>query len=174
MVSHSEFGTRINDLAVNGATWFAATPHGLYRSVNQGEDWRGGSVAGQSDFVAVRVNQQLVAAASHNGVAVSLDGATHWYAANLPSFIMPVYDIAIGPEGTLWIATRQGVFRSQTAGDNWEHVMAGLPATNVNFISFDSERNRLLAASTLSATLYESVDNGYHWHATGDRGWEVR
>lgn len=174
VVSRSEFGTRVNDLAVNGPAWFAATPHGLYHTVNQGQDWHGGSVAGQDDFVAVRVSQQLVAAASHNGVAVSLDGAKHWYAANLPSFITPVYDIAIGPESTLWIATRQGIFRSETAGDNWEHVMAGLPATNVNSISFDAERNRLLAGSTAAAALYESVDNGHHWHAIGDSGWEVR
>ena len=174
VISRSEFGTRINDLAVNGAAWFAATPHGLYHTVNQGQDWRGGSVAGQDDFVAVRVSQQLVAAASHNGVAVSLDGAAHWYAANLPSFITPVYDIAIGPENTLWIATRQGIFRSETAGDNWEHVMNGLPATNINSISFDGERSRLLAGSTIAAALYASSDNGHHWHATGDSGWEVR
>ncbi|HEV2114247.1 MAG TPA: hypothetical protein VGR50_08855, partial [Terriglobales bacterium] len=174
VISHSELGTRVNDVWVNGETWFAATPHGLFNTLDQGREWRGGQVAGQDDFVAVRTHGPLVAAASHSGVAVSLDSGSHWYAANLPYFVTHVHDIAIGAENTLWIATRQGLFRSETSGDTWEHVFSGLPATHVNSISYDADRNRLLATSTATEMLYESTDGGYHWHPAGDSGWEVR
>lgn len=174
VITHTELGTRVNDVWVNGNTWFAATPHGLFSTLDNGQEWRGGEVAGQSDFVAVRTRGQLIAAASHDGVAVSLDGGVHWYAANMPSYVAHVHDIAIGAENTLWIATGQGVFRSETAGDTWEHVLGGLPGTHVTSISYDADRNRLLATSTAAQTLYESTDGGHHWRPAGDSGWEVR
>ena len=174
-VERSEFATRVNDFAFGGSdVWYAAAANGLFTSTNHGQSWKGGPVAGQSEFVAVRTQQSMVAAATHTGVVVSVDGGAHWYAAKVPYFITGIHDLAIDQENTLWIATRMGVFRSTDSGDNWEHVLNGLPSTNVDSIAWDTEGRRLLVSSTATTTVYESSDGGRRWHSTGHLGWEVR
>lgn len=174
IISRSEMESQVSDLALDGATWYAATPFGLFATQNGGESWRGGPVGGLTEVMAVKAKGNTIAVASHRGVTVSVDGGAHWYAANLPSYITPIYSIALGPEGSLWMASRQGVFRSDDNGDNWEHVLSGLPAMHINSIVYDSESNRLFATSAASAALYESADGGHHWRQTGDAGWQVR
>jgi photosystem II stability/assembly factor-like uncharacterized protein len=174
VISRSELETQVNDLSVADATWYAATPYGLYTSENRGETWRGGAVAGLSDFVGVKTDGQLIAAASHSGLALSLDGGNRWYAANLPAYVTHIHGVALGPEGSLWIASRQGLFRSTDNGDNWDHILSGLPAMHISSVTYDAESNRLFATSSVSAALYESADGGHHWRQSGDPGWEVR
>jgi photosystem II stability/assembly factor-like uncharacterized protein len=174
VTKRSELSAKVADLAVSDAAWFAATDIGLFSSRDEGKTWRGGAEAGQSDFVAVRVRQQVVAAASRKGAVISLDGGRHYYAANLPSFMTAAHDIAIGPEQVLWLASREGVFRSEDNGDHWEHVLGGLPATEVNSISYDGDNQRLLATSGHSAAVYESTDGGRKWHPAGDYVGAVR
>ena len=120
------------------------------------------------------MQMSMVAAATHTGVVVSVDGGAHSYAAKVPYFITGIHDLAIDQENTLWIATRMGVFRSMDSGDNWEHVLNGLPSTNVDSIAWDTEGRRLLVSSTATTTVYESSDGGRRWHSTGHLGWEVR
>ncbi|HTD24085.1 MAG TPA: YCF48-related protein [Terriglobales bacterium] len=173
-VERSEFTTRVNDIAFANNVWYAAATNGLFSSANRGQSWKGGTIAGQSDFVAVHTQQSMVAAASHTGVVVSVDGGAHWYAANVPYFITGIHDLAVDGENTLWIATHMGVFRSTDSGDNWEHVLNGLPSTNVDSVSYDEEGKRLLVSSTTTTTVYESKDGGRKWHSSGHLGWEVR
>src|SRR5262249_6344491 len=153
---------------------YAASSNGLFSSANHGQSWQGGPIAGQSDFVAVHTKQGLVAAASHTGVVVSLDGGAHWHAAQVPNFIASIHDLAIDDESTVWIATRMGVFRSTDSGDNWEHVLNGLPSTDVDSVAYDQEGKRLLVASSTTTTVYESSDRGRRWRSTGHLGWAVR
>lgn len=174
VVKRSELSAKVADLAVSDAAWFAASDVGLFSSRDGGQTWRGGAEAGQSDFVAVRMRQQTVAAASRKGAVVSLDGGRHFYAASLPSFMTAAHDIAIAPDQALWLASREGVFRSDDNGDHWEHVLNGLPATEVNSISYDDENQRLLATSGHSAAVYESTDGGRKWHPAGDYVGAVR
>jgi len=174
VIARSELGTRVNDLAVEGSKWYAATPVGLYVTSNSGQSWHGGPVAGQNDFVSVRVHGNLVAAASHAGVAISLDNGAHWYAGNLPHFVSNIHDLTIGPQDSLWVAAREGVFRSDDNGDNWEHVLSGLPAWHMDSINYDQASGRFYASSIETANLYESNDNGRHWRRFGESGWEVR
>src|ERR1051326_2172085 len=173
-ISRSEMESQVSDLAIDGGSWYAATPFGLFASENGGESWRGGPVGGLSDLIAVKAKGNTIAVAGHRGVTVSVDGGAHWYAANLPAYVTPITSIALGPEGSLWMASRQGVFRSDDNGDNWEHVLSGLPAMHINSIVYDSESNRLFATSSASTALYESADGGHHWRQNGDAGWQVR
>lgn len=174
ITSRSQLAARVNDLALNRNGWYAATATGLFHTTNDGRMWEGGEVAGQQDFVAVRVREHLIAAASRNGVAVSVDGGAHWYAGNVPHFVTGIHDLAIGPENSLWIASREGVFRSADSGDNWEHVLGGLPGVNVNSITYEPAANRMLATSSAMGMVYASADGGHHWQPDGDAAWEVR
>jgi ligand-binding sensor domain-containing protein len=174
VISRSELQTRVNALAIDGDSWYAASPSGLFVSNNQGVSWRGGAQVGLTDFVSVDAEGPLLAAATPTALAVSVDAGQHWYSADVPSYINEIYDVTIGPEATLWIATRQGVFRSNTNGDTWEHVLGGLPAMHVSSISYDRASHRMFASSIAKAALYMSADNGHHWQLQGDTGWQVR
>jgi photosystem II stability/assembly factor-like uncharacterized protein len=163
IVARSEFESRVTDVDVSGPVWYAATPKGLFSSTDEGKVWHGGPVAGQSDFLAVQVRKQTIAAASHSGVAISLDSGATWFAANLPAYITDIFGLTLGPENTIWLASRQGVFRSGDNGDSWEHVLSGLPAMNVTSIAYDQETRRLFATALTSSAIYISNDAGYHW-----------
>jgi ligand-binding sensor domain-containing protein len=74
----------------------------------------------------------------------------------------------------MWLAAREGVFRSSDSGDNWEHVLVGLPSINVAAITYDVQGNRLLAASSVSPLIYESTDGGHRWRMAAESSSLIR
>jgi len=174
MLVRSELSTRVAQIDIAGGKWFAATAAGIFISSDQGRSWRGGQVLGHQDFIALRATPQMVVAATRKKLVVSLDNGSHWYAAKLPAFITGISDVAIGPESRLWIATREGGFRSSDGGDAWEHVLSGLPPTNLGIILYDEEGRRLLASSASAGEVFESVDGGRMWRLAGGAGWPIR
>jgi photosystem II stability/assembly factor-like uncharacterized protein len=173
-IMRSALAARVNDLELGPQRWYAATQTGLYMSSDAGSTWTGGAVAGQKEFVAVRSRGTVILAASQKGVAVSLDSGRNWFAANLPPFITAVRDVAIAPDSTMWLAAREGVFRSSDSGDNWEHVLGGLPSMNVAAITYDAQGKRLLAASSVSPLIYESTDGGHRWRMAAESSSLIR
>jgi photosystem II stability/assembly factor-like uncharacterized protein len=167
-ITRSELAARVNELELGTERWYAATQSGLYASSDGGNTWSGGPVAGQKDFVAVRTRGTVVLAASQKGVAVSLDSGRNWYAGHLPLFVNAVKDVAIGADTILWLAAREGVYRSNDSGDTWEHVLNGLPSMNIAAMSYDEQGKRLLAASSVSPLIYESTDGGRRWHMAAE------
>lgn len=173
-VVRSQLNARVSDLELSAKTWFAATHAGIYQSVDAGNTWTGGPVAGHKEFLTVRSRENTVLAASRKVVVASLDGGRNWYAASLPQFITIVRDVAIAPDSTMWLASREGVFRSSDSGDTWEHVLSGLPAMNAAAIRYDEQGKRLLVASSVSPLIYESTDSGRRWRVTAESNGLVR
>jgi photosystem II stability/assembly factor-like uncharacterized protein len=168
----SELSARVQDVAVNGNTWFAATSSGLLQSSDQGASWKGGPILDQTEFVGVQSKGQTVAAISAKVLVISLDEGINWYGAHVPRFITHLRDVEIDPAGGIWIATREGLWRTADGGENWEHLLAGLPATYTDSIHYEAETGRLIAVSRNS--VYESADGGRHWQQTDQGGWAMR
>lgn len=173
-VVRSQLNARVNDLELTAKAWFAATHAGIYKSLDGGNTWTGGPVAGHKEFLTVRSRDNTVLAASRKAIVASLDGGRNWYAASLPQFITIVRDVAIAPDFTFWMASREGVFRSSDSGDTWEHVLSGLPAMNAAAIRYDEHGKRFLVASTVSPLIYESIDGGRRWRVTAESNGLVR
>ena len=167
-ITRSALSARVNDLELGQQRWYAATHAGLYMSSDHGTTWTGGPVAGHKECVAVRSRENLVIVGAHKGVAVSLDGGHNWFAASLPQYISAVRDVAISADSTLWLASREGVFRSNDSGESWEHVLGGLPGMNIAAISYDADGKRMLAASSVSPIIYESIDGGHRWQMAAE------
>lgn len=172
--SRSVLSARVNDVEIASNRWLAATSSGLYTSSDQGKIWTGGPVMGKQDFVAVRADHEMVVAATRSGVLVSTDGGTEWKQAPLTSFVSSVYGLAITPDSNIFIASREGIFHSADAGKTWEHVVNGVPAKDIGFITYDSERKRLLATSSVSSVIFESNNNGRSWQRHSDAGYTLR
>jgi hypothetical protein len=170
----SELTARVQHLAIAGETWFAATSEGLYLSRDQGKSWTGGPLLGETDFIAVEAQPPIVLAATRMRLLISQDGGANWYPAALPSFITKIHGVTLDPDNNLWLATREGAFRSADTGERWRHVLAGLPATNLVSITYDPEGNRLLATGASSHSLFESTDGGRNWRRTAEVGVSLR
>jgi len=174
-VVRSLLTARVNDVEITPQRWLAATSAGLYTSSNQGKSWSGGAVLGKSDFVSVQAGEGLIALATHSNVLTSAnDGKTWQESTGLSSYVNSIRNIALMPDKTIIIASREGAFRSPNSGGGWEHMQNGLPDKNISSISYDQSGNRLLATSTETGVVFDSEDGGQSWHRGPDTGYPLR
>jgi photosystem II stability/assembly factor-like uncharacterized protein len=165
-VERSEIKARIFEIDQTGAKIYTATSAGLYVSDDGGRTWRGGPVLGNEDIITVRATPQLLVAATHRKLLASVNGGADWYEAKVPDYVTALRGVTVDGDNTIWLATREGAFRSNDGGDKWEHVLAGLPHKNLLTIAFDEESRRLMATAVGSRDLFESTDSGRSWHRT--------
>ncbi len=164
--ARSELNGRVADLEVAQPAWFAATSQGLFSSVDGGQSWRGGAVLGQQDFIVVHAAGENVVAITPAALVVSRDGGKHWYAPRLPDNIAPLTGMALGTQGSIWLASRGGAYGSRDGGETWEHAINGIDAVDVTSMMYDSDNRRLLGTTVTGA--FESTDLGRSWHRTGE------
>jgi photosystem II stability/assembly factor-like uncharacterized protein len=172
--THSVLEGKVNDTDLGSSRWFAATSAGLFSSKDEGKVWMGGPVAGEKDFVAVQAQGSLVVAAGHSGVLVSQDAGKVWQPAALASYPINIRSVTVAPEGTIFVATREGAFRSVDSGQSWSHVVAGLPDKDITSVAYDANRKRLLATSGQVGVVFESTDGGSTWQRGPDSGFPLR
>ena len=166
---------RVNDIDLAPKRWLAATSNGLFVSTTDGESWNGGAVLGKSDFVSVQADGDLIAVATRNEVMVSTDGGKTWQdSTGLSRYVSFIRGVTVTPDKAVLVASREGAFRSPNAGAGWEHMENGLPDKNISSITFDGSGNRLLATSTETGVVFESVDGGQSWHRGPDTGYPLR
>ena len=173
-VIKSELQGRATHIDIAGDRWVAATTRGVYVSHDHGKSWMGGPVFGESHFVYASSFGDTIAAAGFRRLVLSNDDGKSWTASAMPSFISLVYSVAFAPDRTLWIATREGAFRSTNGGKDWTHAMEGLPPNNITGIVVDNIGGRLLATASDSSTVWQSRDGGKSWSRTPDAGMFLR
>lgn len=161
---------RINDIEIAPNRWLAATSAGIFSSSDQGKLWSGGPVYGEKEFIAIKARKELVVTATRFKLLVSADGGTVWKQASLCSTPTNIYDMIITADSRIFVATRDGAFRSADGGKSWGHLKNGIPAREIRSITFDSTRSRLLAYSDDSGFVFESTDKGENWHRLDDAG----
>jgi photosystem II stability/assembly factor-like uncharacterized protein len=166
-------GARVSDISLSAAGFYAATARGLFKSANQGSSWYPVPAVGRKDFVVVGSRQRVVAGASRNLVAVSTDRGAHWFMGKLPNFVTGVRDLTVAADSSIWVATREGAFRSTDAGHHWVHVTDGLPSGDLNSIVYEETGKRMLATSSVSDHVYQSTDQGRRWETISQVGWPV-
>jgi photosystem II stability/assembly factor-like uncharacterized protein len=169
----SELTARVKDLEVSGDRWWAATASGLYSSADQGKSWNGGAVMGNSNFVAVRARGNLVVAASMNAVYASSDAGATWKSSTPSRYLTKIYGLAFAPQGQVFVASREGGYVSTDSGATWDHLINGLPTTEVASIQYDEAHHRFVATSRMSSVVFESVDGGRVWQRSMDMGYPV-
>ncbi|HEX8814646.1 MAG TPA: transcriptional regulator [Terriglobales bacterium] len=163
----------VSDIEIAPTRWLAATSSGIYMSADQGKTWKGGPVMGQSEFVGVRANDNMIAAATRETVLISNDNAATWHVSTgLASTVKSIRNLAMTPDGQLVIASREGAFRSQNGGV-WEHIVNGLPEHNISSVSYDAKRNQWFATSTETGVVFVSTD-GHSWERGPDAGYPLR
>jgi photosystem II stability/assembly factor-like uncharacterized protein len=154
---------RVYDLASVSGLVYAATSSGLLASDDRARTWRRLDTGVDAEIIAVRATGHNVAAITPNRLIASSDQGRTWYEARLPSYVAKLNGLAIEAGSILWIATREGALRSTDGGQNWEHVLDGLPHSQLLSIVYDAERRRLLATAEGTHNVFVSTDGGRNW-----------
>jgi photosystem II stability/assembly factor-like uncharacterized protein len=171
-VRTSSITARVNDLELGSKEWFAATSSGLFLSRDAGKSWQGGPVQGEADFIQVQSLEQMAAAVSRRALFVSQDEGATWQRAALPQNVTGLHGVALDKAYNIYIATREGGYRSADNGRTWQ-FLAALPAYSLTSIVYDESSDRLLATSKLTTELFVSSDGGNKWHSA-DSGFPLR
>ncbi|CAN5689335.1 hypothetical protein BH24ACT15_BH24ACT15_08300 [soil metagenome] len=191
----------------DGRVWCGVAQAGVFVSDDNGHTWQGLSgfndhpsrpvwQPGAGGMCAHRIvldGERVTVGASAVGVLRSDDGGqtfdlrTDGLDIAAPNPDHPgvgscVHALVADPSNPdlLWQQNHQGVYRSQDAGDHWERIEEGLPAT-FGFPIVRDEASGALFVVPLSADVdrtpvegrfmaYRSTDEGDSWHPSGT-GW---
>lgn len=172
---HSTLNARVSDLVVTRTAggedrWYAAGNAGLFLSADRGKTWSMVSPNAPKGLVSVAVHGNDILAASRMGIGVSTDAGVTWREPKLPN-INNIVSVAIAPDGSQWVAAREGAFRSTDHGATWTYLW-GLPVKEIAFMAWDDSLERMLATGVDSTDLYQSAD-GSSWSRL-DAGWLLR
>jgi photosystem II stability/assembly factor-like uncharacterized protein len=148
-----EMSGRVNALDVSGETWAAATDIGVLTSRDNGATWQGGPVMGGAQYRSIAVHGETIVAARIAGAAISTDSGQTWLPLGVPTMITQIHRVVFSPEGTLWLAAREGVYYSYDLGKTWLWFQR-LPFRNVDDLSYDPLLKKMLASSESSDQIY--------------------
>ncbi|HWC16909.1 MAG TPA: hypothetical protein VG498_07830 [Terriglobales bacterium] len=175
---------RVTDIQVHDKQWVIASTQGIFVSSNSGLTWEGGPLLGHSDFTIVRASSKLIAAAGRNFLLTSYDDGgeqskagcqfvgCEWREAELPKVISSINDLAFGPDESIWLACREGLYRSKNHGETWQRLET-LPIVNLASILYDGENHRMLVTGLNSTEVFSSENEGKSWKRR-ESGWLLR
>ncbi len=157
-VSHGPTGAaRINDLAIADSIAYAATPNGVFRSLDRGASWQRSGLAGVAIAqVVARNGGPVVLAHGYATLYASRDHGESWAPLSEPAYVSSV---GINPHrpGTIYAVVERSIWKSTDAGLTW--LTLPLPGgTSVEF-AFDSR----VTYAWRHGLLVKSVDGGVTW-----------
>jgi photosystem II stability/assembly factor-like uncharacterized protein len=148
-----EMSGRVNALDVSSDTWAAATDIGVLTSRDNGATWQGGPVMGGAQYRSIAVHGDSIVAARTEGAAISTDHGQTWLPLGVPTMLTQIHRVVFSPDGTLWLAAREGVYYSYDLGKTWLWFQR-LPFRNVDDLSYDPLLKKMLASSGTSDQIY--------------------
>ena len=168
----STLNARISALEVSGNTWYAASSQGMFISTDAGATWIPKNLPNLRYVSSLALSDNMAVAANRNAIAVSVNGGETWLSPKPmpPDFL--INSVAVDSTGTIWLAARDGMFRSSDLGDTWKRVMS-LRLSNIGAVQIDTENQRILATGAASMNVYKSTDNGRSWTPI-NTGWLLR
>lgn len=159
-------GERTQALAATGRGFFAGTAQGLYYS-KDGTAWRAvGGVVGNNlvrPILGDARQPDRIVAMTADGLAKSSDGGDTWALVESAPDDEPVFSLAYGDRGTLYIGTARGVWKTDDDGATWNILNTGLASSTIY---------SLLLAPNNPGTLLAATRFGLDWSTDGGTAWK--
>lgn len=138
--------------------------HGLYRSVDRGQNWQsvGAGLPASARINALAAMGGTTFAGTDAGVFTSTDEGGSWIGRTLPSEVSGrILSLAVIQNRIFAGTDRNGLIASGDEGRTWSRV-ASFPGRRVNTLVHDGT---MLYAGTDGVGVYSSIDGGSTWSA---------
>ena len=151
-----------------GATLFAGTGRGLYRTVDGGATWtRESSALGDRSILSIALDPatpaRVLAGTESAGLFRSPDGGSAWTPASAALPARYVGAIVVDPTrpGVVYAGSEAGrVYRSEDSGATWVELTRPVDDLAITCITVDPSAPESLYVGTNSAGLFRSRDGG--------------
>ena len=168
------FDGSVYGFAVSGETLYAATSAGLLRSGSSGLAWSLAAALPMDEYRFLAAAKSYVVAASLDAVEMSADGGATWRPVALPEKVTQVSALSVDGQGGVWVAGREGVYRSADKGASWQ-TPQGLNVRDANCIYYDEAGDRVLVTSgAMTTTVAFAVQLPAMEVSSWDTGWNLR
>jgi photosystem II stability/assembly factor-like uncharacterized protein len=171
-----ELKSLVNAIDVSGDTWLASsTSAGLLTSNDHGASWQGGMVENSADYISVAAHGATLVGARFDGLVLSIDAGSTWMPMLVPATLTRIHRIAFSPDGTLWLAGREGVYFTQDQGKRWMWLER-MPFRDVDDLCYDAGLEKVLVSSRATDWIYAIDPKAltWKWWRTGYRNGLVR
>jgi photosystem II stability/assembly factor-like uncharacterized protein len=165
------FSEPVNDMGFSASAWFAATDHGLLRSLDHGETWTlmplGPLPTLPVRSVRVSADGESLWIVSLRGMVFSHDSGRTWNWHDLPDTAGAALWLDSAPntgdgagKETLVASAENGLYISRDSGAAWKRVGSGLPQVPIQDLAIAGST---FLASMRTGGLYLSRDAGRTW-----------
>ncbi|MBK7684502.1 MAG: hypothetical protein IPJ26_19500 [Bacteroidetes bacterium] len=149
-----------------GSTYFAGTDSGLYKSVDNGNNWNkvtNGLPTGTyspNDFI--KGNTELYLATTNNGVYKSIDSGLTWIAANSGFTTLTISKLQ-WHQNKLFAGSPSGLLMSPDSGLSWTSLSSSLSVIERRVVDFSIVQDSIYTCFNYSK-IYRSYDSGATWN----------
>jgi len=143
---------------------------GIYRTANNGTSWDSIDIGNRlvSDIEIDPLEPNRAYATTENVLLRSFNNGSDWSVSDSGKYYNDVEICYSAPE-TLYIATNEGIFKSNDHGGSLYSINIGLPSDSVARIGIDGNNPSIIYAgleSSPTSYLYISLDGGQSWDST--------
>jgi hypothetical protein len=153
------------------------TYNGLFRSIDNGNNWTNIGLAGKGiSCISIKPNGTIfVGTSSTYGIMRSTDNGLNWYQKNTGLSYSNISDILIGNDGYIYAGDlNNGVYRSSDDGDHWTQVNTGLVSTYINCLAQRTGGAIFSGSSASVQGVFTSTNSGNQWNNFGLQDTTVR
>lgn len=161
-----------------GRTVLAATPSGLFKSIDEGRSWsQPADLAGLSTRAVIhdptRPRTVYVGTIGH-GVFLSTDDGASWSVIGEGRTLWQVYSLSFDATGNLYAATDAGVYQLPSGGSDWPDLRFNLPQGQavIHVLAHPIKPNVLFASTdvgTYFISNWAATPNWLLWNVTSTR-----
>ncbi len=155
------YAANIRSVAIGKTGLFVSCNSGIFRSTNNGSDWKlvnNGLPSAQVYALAI-IDTFIFAGTDGQGVYRSSDNGESWSRANTMLKNKYIWGLSVSDSILYALSQFGGIFRSIDFGETWNETDTGL--TNTRVYTILSKGTRLFAASATG--IYSSTDKGINW-----------
>ncbi len=140
---------------------FAGGNDGVFRSINDGNNWAYTGLRDESINVLLELNNGMILAGGL-GLYASIDNGENWKKANttFPDYLIQAF--TINRNDNVFLGTFHGpLLRSTDAGNNWVELDIGIRGESIN--SLTANANGYVFAGISNRGIIRSTNNGESW-----------